>query len=112
MADFYLDKEEPQKSCLLALRTSILNYSNELTETIKYGMPCFALGKKAVCYLWSDKKTKEPYILFVEGQMMQHPKLESGDRKRMRIYRVDSSQDLNIDEINELLAEAIAFVNV
>jgi hypothetical protein len=36
--DFYLDKEEPNRSCLLALRSIILEQDRDVTETIKYGM--------------------------------------------------------------------------
>ncbi|MGO1672224.1 MAG: DUF1801 domain-containing protein [Sphingobacterium sp.] len=38
---FYLDKEEPNKSCLLALRDIILNQDTAIAETRKWGMPCF-----------------------------------------------------------------------
>ena len=65
---FYLEKEEPYKSCLLALRTIILSTGEGITETKKYGMPCFCFQGKAFCYLWTDKITNEPYILFVEGK--------------------------------------------
>lgn len=37
---FYLNKEEPNKSCLLALRSMILQQDPGITETQKYGMPC------------------------------------------------------------------------
>ena len=77
---FYLNKEEPNKSCLLALRNIILSQDENITETTKYGMPCFCYKKKMFCYLWIDKKTTEPYILFVEGKHLNHPKLETGNR--------------------------------
>ncbi|UBM59245.1 DUF1801 domain-containing protein [Marinilongibacter aquaticus] len=104
---FYLDQAEPHKSCLLALRNLILQSDELLTETRKYGMPCFCYKKKALCYLWKDKKTGEPYILMVEGKRLQHPKLEQGERSRMKIFPVDSSADLPIEEIRTLLEEAL-----
>lgn len=73
----------------------------------KYGMPRFCLGKKAICYLWTDKKTHEPYILLVDGNQIDHPKLQTGDRKRMKIYRVNPSKDIEVDEIVEILKEAV-----
>jgi len=91
---FYLEKDEPLKSCLLALRAIILSKNLEVFETKKYGMPCFCFRGKAFCYLWIDKKTGQPYILFVEGNLLNHPHLESGDRKRMKIFRVDPGADL------------------
>ena len=59
--NYYLNKEEPNKSCLLALRGIILDQDTNVTETQKWGMPCFCYKKKMFCYLWTDKKTDEPY---------------------------------------------------
>ncbi|WP_343509906.1 DUF1801 domain-containing protein [Algoriphagus sp. SE2] len=104
---FYLEKEEPFKSCLLALRSIILSKGEGITETKKYGMPCFCFQGKAFCYLWTDKITNEPYILFVEGKALDHPMLESGDRKRMKIFRINSSSDLPRNEIEIILNDAL-----
>jgi len=105
--NYYLSKEEPNKSCLLTLRSTILNQDDLVTETQKWGMPCFCFKQKMFCYLWTDKKTKEPYILFVEGNRLDHPKLEAGNRARMKILRVDPNGDLPIKLINTLLKEAL-----
>ncbi|MGW8123933.1 DUF1801 domain-containing protein [Roseivirga echinicomitans] len=104
---FYFNKEEPNKGCLLALRSLILSQGNEVTETKKYGMPCFCFRKKMFCYLWTDKKTKEPYILFVEGKLLDHPKLEVGTRTRMKIFRVNPNGDLPKVTIEMLLNSAL-----
>ena len=53
---FYLEKKEPFRSCLLALRQIILDSDPDIRETRKYGMPCFCLGKRHFCCLWTDKK--------------------------------------------------------
>lgn len=106
-SDFYLNQKEPNRGCLLALR-SILLESGDLEETTKYGMPCFCFKGKALVYLWTDKKTKEPYLLFVDGQLMDHPMLEAGDRARMKIFRVEANEDLDVKIINDLLKEALA----
>lgn len=105
--DYYLNKKEPAKSCLLALRTIILKQDKNVSETQKYGMPCFCYKKKMFCYLWTDKKTDEPYILFVEGKHLDHPKLEKGDRSRMKIFRIDPSKDLPIRTIGLLLNKTL-----
>ncbi len=104
---FYLTQPEPNKSCLLALRDLILAQDPEIVETRKYGMPCFCHRKKAFCYLWTDKKTKEPYILVVNGNQLSHPSLESGERKRMKILRVNPLADLSVDTIKEILDLAL-----
>ncbi len=105
--NFYLNQREPNKSCLLALRKIILEQDEAVTETRKYGMPCFCYQKKMFCYLWTDKKTQEPYLLFVEGKHLNHPALEQGNRSRMKIFRTDPSKDLPLRTIKLLLKEAL-----
>mgnify|MGYP006208249127 FL=1 len=105
--NYYLKKEEPNKSCLLALRSIILNQGADITETQKYGMPCFCYKKKMFCYLWTDKKTDEPYLLMVEGKLLNHPELEQGSRTRMKLLRVDPNKDLPIKTIETILQAAL-----
>ncbi len=104
---FYLAQEEPNKSCLLVLRKIIGDQDPLVNETLKYGMPCFCYRKKMFCYLWTDKKTNEPYILFVEGKHLDHPALEQGDRSRMKILRIDPTTDLQMDTITSNLKDAL-----
>lgn len=104
---FYLNQEEPNQSCLLAIRDLILDQDSQVSETRKYGMPCFCYQKKMFCYLWTDKKTQEPYLLMVEGKHLDHPLLEAGSRSRMKILRIDPNQDLPIDTISEILKSAL-----
>ncbi|WP_111707171.1 DUF1801 domain-containing protein [Lutibacter citreus] len=105
--NFYLNKEEPNRSCLLALRSIILNMDEHISEVKKYGMPCFCYKKKMFCYLWTDKKTLEPYILFVEGKHLNHPKLETGTRSRMKIFRINATKDIPTNTIKLLLNKAL-----
>lgn len=105
--NFYIIKEEPNKSCLLALRALIVSSDTKINETIKYGMPCFCYAKKPLFYLWVDKKTDEPYILMVEGKKLLHPKLEDGNRSKMKIFRVNAHEDLPVTTIKEILQEAL-----
>lgn len=105
--NYYLQQEEPQRSCLLALRDIILKQDADISETVKYGMPCFCYKKKMFCYLWTDSKTHEPYILFVEGKHLNNPALEAGSRARMKILRVNPIEDLPLTLIKSLLNEAL-----
>lgn len=107
LQNYYLNQEEPNKSCLLALRDIILKQDTNVTETQKWGMPCFCYKKKMFCYLWTDKKTHKPYILMVEGQFLDHPDLEQGDRTRMKIFRVDPNTDLPAQKIDDILQKAL-----
>lgn len=104
---YYLKKEEPNKSCLLALRSMILRQDPSITETQKWGMPCFCYHKRVFCYLWTDKKTDEPYILMVEGQHLDHHELEVGQRSKMKIFRVDPNGDLPDATIRLILKQAL-----
>lgn len=108
LQSYYLTQTEPNKSCLLALRSIILDQDSFVTETLKYGMPCFTYKKKAFCYLWIDKKTNTPYILLVEGKLLTHPALEQGNRKRMKVLNLDPFLDLPVETIAVVLKEALA----
>ncbi|HEY1045349.1 MAG TPA: DUF1801 domain-containing protein [Bacteroidia bacterium] len=103
----YINQTEAISACLLALRSIVLNIDTEITETIKYGMPCFCYQNKALCYLWTDKKTGHPYILMVEGKHLNHPKLESGERKRMKVLNIDPNKDLPLKTIQNILRQAL-----
>ena len=106
--DFFLSKPEPIKACLLAMRLVLLNFHPEISETKKYGMPCYCIKKKPFCYLWTDKKTDEPYFLLVEGNQIDHPSLEAGKRSRMKIFRVNPKEDLPMTAIEEVITLALA----
>lgn len=58
LQNYYLNKEEPNKSCLQALRSIILDQDTNITETQKWGMPCFCYKNKMFCYLWTDKNRR------------------------------------------------------
>ncbi|TWI25038.1 uncharacterized protein DUF1801 [Sphingobacterium siyangense] len=104
---FYLNQKEPNKSCLLALRHIILQQDTDVSETIKYGMPCFCYRKKAFCYLWTDKRTTFPYLLMVEGKHLDQVQLEAGQRLRMKTLPIDPQEDLPIDTIESILTAAL-----
>ena len=104
---FYLNQDEPNRSCMLAMRSMVLAQSRHITEMVKYGMPCFCYRKKVFCYLWTDKKTHEPYLLMVEGKHLNHPQLEAGSRSRMKIFRVDPHKDLPFITIDHILQQAL-----
>ena len=104
---FYINQPEPNRGCFLALREVILTQDPHVTETVKYGMPCFTYKGKMFCYLWQDKKTQQPYILMVEGKHLQHSLLEQGDRARMKILSIDPISDLPLATIEEILKQAL-----
>ncbi|MBL4708376.1 MAG: DUF1801 domain-containing protein [Flavobacteriales bacterium] len=107
LENYFQSKEEPNRSCLFALRDIILGIDENVSETRKYGMPCYCYGKKMFAYLWTDKKTDVPYILFVEGKSLDHSQLESGGRARMKILSVNPNKDIEIGLIRMLLNQAL-----
>lgn len=106
---FYLNLEEPNKSCLIALRDAILRLDKNITTSWKYKLPFFNYKGKMFCYLWIDKKTTEPYIGIVEGKRIEHTLLEQGNRSRMKIMRINPNIDLPINAINLILNQALDF---
>lgn len=89
------------------MRDLILAFDKNITETRKYGMPCFCYTNKMFCYLWTNRRTHEPYLLMVEGKHLRHPALEKGTRSRMKILRVDPHKDLPQRTITEILKSAL-----
>ncbi|HMH20831.1 MAG TPA: DUF1801 domain-containing protein [Puia sp.] len=104
---YFLNKEEPAKSCLLALRKLILNYNDEITEAWKYRMPFYCYKGKMFCYLWADKKTHQPYLGIVEGNKIDHPLLIAEKRARMKILLIDPEKDLPIKLISGILSRVL-----
>ena len=109
LSDFYLQKEEPVKSCLMAMRETILKYDNRITESWKYRMPFFCYSGKMFCYLWIHKKTGRPYLGVVEGSKINHPALQQEKRLRMKIMFIDPLKDLPVEIIYEILTVARTF---
>ena len=105
--NYYLQKEEPIKSCLLALREIILSQDKEITPEWKYGMPFFCYKGKMFCYLWVHKKSLQPYLGIVEGKRIHHPKLIEEKRSRMKVMLFDPEKDLPVKEIKTVLHTAI-----
>ncbi len=107
MDHFYLDREEPIKSCLLALREVILRQNPEISATWKYGMPFFCFRGKMFCYLWIHKKLGQPYLGIVEGKYFEQPFLLQEKRSRMKIMLFDPNEDLPLETIESILQQAL-----
>lgn len=105
--NFYLQYPQPVNECLLALRSIILKHDDKITAAWKYRMPFFCYKGKMFCYLWVHKVTHQPYIGFVEGKHLDHPKLILEKRARMKIMLFDAEQDLPVATIEELLQRAL-----
>jgi hypothetical protein len=105
---YFIEKEEPEKSCLQFLREYILKQDKNISEEWKYGMPFFCFNGKMFCYLWVHKKYRQPYIGIVEGKKMNHPDLISEKRARMKILLIDPYKNIPVKKIKLILKELLA----
>jgi len=105
--NFYLQKDEPIRGCLLALKDIILKQDENISAEWKYGMPFFCYKGKMFCYLWVHKKYHQPYIGIVEGQRFDHPSLIIEKRSRMKIMLFEADQDLPVETIEDILKQAL-----
>lgn len=105
--DYYMNKEEPNKSCLFVLRDIILEQDEQITESIKWNSPCFSYKNRMFCFLMIDKKTNKPYLLMVEGLRLDFPELDQGNRTRMKTLNIDPTKDLPIKTIERILDSAL-----
>ena len=107
--NFYLQQEEPTRSCLHALRQYTLKYNKNITEAWKYRMPFFCYKRKMFCYIWLDKKNHLPYLGIVQGKHIDHPLLVQGERSRMKILMIDPELDLPVTIIDAIFKKAMLF---
>ena len=94
---FYLEKQEPIKSCLLALKDIISNYNNEFEHLWRYRLPCFMYRGRIFCYLWVDRKTQIPYIAIGKGVQIEHSDLIQGNRTFVKLLMIEPEEDIPIE---------------
>ena len=104
---YYLAQEEPTRGCLLALRKMILTLNKEMTETWTHRMPMFRFRGKLFCYLWIDKKNYWPYVGIYRGLEVDHPKLELGNRNKMKSMTINPEKDLPLGDLHEIFRQAL-----
>ncbi len=106
--NWFLQKAEPDKSCLQFLRAFILQQDRNITEAWKYGMPFYCYKGKMFCYLWVHKKYLQPYLGIVEGKRIDYPGLLQEKRARMKILLIDPAHDVPAKKIASLLKQVLA----
>ncbi len=97
--NFYEDQDEPNQSCLLALKSIILDYDENISSRWYYSLPCFMYQNQIFCYLWIDKKTQFPYVAIGKGIKIEHPDLIPGKRTFTSILMIDPNKDIPIQTI-------------
>lgn len=104
---FYLEKEEPVKSCLMALKTIISDYNEGFIHTWRYRLPCFMYKNQIFCYLWVDKKSQHPYIAIGKGVKIEHPQLIQGNRTFVKLLMINPEEDIPIETIHSIFDMAM-----
>lgn len=105
--NYFLQKEEPSRSCLQFLREYILKLDPNITEAWRYGMPFYFYKDKRFCYLWIHKKYQQPYLGIVDGNKINHPDLIIEKRARMKILLVDAGKNIPVKKINKILKDVL-----
>jgi len=110
--NWFLQKEEPAKSCLQYLRSFILQQDDQITEAWKYGMPLYYYKGKMFCYLWVHKKYKQPYPGIVQGKAIDHPELLQEKRARMKILLINAEKNIPVKKIRAILKTLVKFYQI
>ncbi|MFI5132012.1 MAG: DUF1801 domain-containing protein [Chitinophagales bacterium] len=105
--NYYLQNEEPFKSCLQFLQQHILQLNSDITEGWSYGMPFFYYEGRRFCYLWIHKKHRKPYIGIVDGNKIDHPDLLLEKRNRMKILLLDPDKNIPVKKVNAILRKVL-----
>lgn len=104
---WFLDHEEPIRSNLIFLREHILSSHEGIQERWHYGMPFYFYKGKRFCYLWVHKKSKQPYVGFVDGDQLHDPDLLKENRSRMKIFLIDPDKNIPVKKLGSLLKSAL-----
>lgn len=100
---FLNHQEEPYHSCFDYCRGLIVSLHPDITESIKYGTLFFLYKKKPLAYLWIDKRSKDFYIAFANGHLVDHPKLQKENTKWVKKYFINPNEDIDHQTVRELI---------
>src|SRR3954466_12250256 len=93
--DFYFNKAEKWQEELAKLRTIILDCG--LTEELKWGVPCYTLGKSNVVLIHDFKEYCA--ILFVKGALLQ----DTGGILIQQTENVQAARQVRFTNVREII---------
>lgn len=99
---FFVSLPEPEQSTLLFLH-QFLTSDMQLQTARKFNTPFYYYQGKWFGFLDYHKKKRSIHISFVKGNMVSHPKLLSEGRKQMKIYKINSGINIDVNELCEIV---------
>ncbi len=105
---FFYNQIEPAKSCLEFLRSYLLSINKDITEEWKYGAPFYFVRGKRFCYLWVNKKWKQPYIGIIDGSCIEFSGLIQENRKRMKVYPINANKAIDVKALDRLMKKVLS----
>ena len=109
LEQYYLDKPEPYRSCLLALRDVILHANPDIRHERKFQIPFFTYRDKKLGYLWLNQK--KLMLGFCLDKRMQAIINGTVPKDKYESTRIDPNADLPVDMIMEKLGYYIGLID-
>ena len=107
---YYDGLAEPLQGYMLAVRKIMLDLDEEIESTWKWSTPFFLYRKRMLCYLWVDKKTREPYLGIYGGDALNHPSLVQKHRAKIRKLMLNVDKDIPAGTIRVVLGLAMTLI--
>jgi len=101
LESFYLNKPEPYRSCLLALKDIILAASPGILHERKFQIPFFTYKGKKLGYLWLDRKKVKLGLCL--DKSLQETVAGVKPKDKYESMQIDPNADIPIDIILEKL---------
>lgn len=108
---YYENLTEPLQGFMMALRQIVLDLNEEVEETWKWSTPFFLYRKRMLCYLWTDKKTGEPYLGISGGDALDHPALVQKHNAKIKKLVFDLEEDIPVETIREVLLLSVTLID-
>jgi hypothetical protein len=103
--DIFSQYNAETEACLIGVDQLIMSFDLNIQRALKYNSACYLLNDKMFVFALVEKHTSKPYILFTDGELLEHPKLIKGERKRMKVYYLDPKEDIDKVELYALMNE-------
>lgn len=105
--EYFLNLPPANQSTMLVVRDFLLAAPYHLVEKYKWRTPVYHHADRYVCYLYHEKKKHRSYLAFVNAQTFEHELLRAEGRKMMRFIVLNPEEDVPLEAIREVLAQAV-----